>query len=72
MRLKLVAGRNFAKGDLVRINSNPKEEHFCIIAFKKSPTSPEPIAILKALFNDTYIIEKPVSSLISLLVKGKL
>jgi hypothetical protein len=30
------------------------------------------LAILKALFNDTFIIEKPCSELRSLLIKGLL
>lgn len=58
-------------GDLVTVQSMPKQERFCIIGFKKG-TGEEPLAILKALFNDTFIIEKPVSELNCLLVKGVL
>lgn len=60
--------RKFAKGDLVMVKSIPGGERFCIIGFKNN----KEIAILKALFNDTYIIEKPVSELNSLLIKGLL
>lgn len=71
MKVKIAKNESFSKGDLVRVKNMPKEERFCIIGFKESPNA-EPIAILKALFNETYIIEKPVSQLESLLIKGKL
>jgi hypothetical protein len=71
MKLRLVSRGNLAKGDLVIVKSMPKSDHFCIIGFKNDKDS-EPVAILKALFNDTYIIEKPVSELTSLLIRGKL
>lgn len=58
-------------GDLVTVKSMPKEERFCIIGFKKG-AGEQPLAILKALFNDTFIIEKPVAELTCLLVKGVL
>lgn len=72
MRLRVVNSSNFAKGDLVQVKSMPESEHFCIIGFKNIDGSKEPIAVLKALFNETYIIEKPVSELTSLLIKGQL
>lgn len=58
-------------GDLVVVKSMPREERFCIIGFKKGSGN-QPLAVLKALFNDTCIIEKPVSELTCLLVKGVL
>ncbi len=71
MRFKLVTNPGFLVGDLVKVKNMPEDEHFCIIAFKNR-TDDEPIAVLKALFNETYIIEKPISKLSSLLVRGKL
>jgi hypothetical protein len=59
----------FKKGDLVSVKTSPANEHFCIVDFKHRD-SDEPLAILKALFNDTYIIEKPISELKSLLTRG--
>jgi hypothetical protein len=70
MKLRLVPGTSFAIGDLVSVKNMPRNEHFCIIAFRGEKG--EKIAVLKALFNDTYIIEKPVSELNSLLIKGRL
>lgn len=72
MRFKVINNSNFAKGDLVKVKSMPENEHFCIIGFKRIDRDKEPIAILKALFNETYIIEKSVSELTSLLIKGQL
>ncbi len=70
MVLQLV-GTQFSTGDLVVVKSSKKEEPFCIIGFKHNQEQQE-VAILKALYNDTYIIEKPVSELNTLLIKGKL
>jgi|ADurb_Oil_02_Slu_FD_contig_121_202750_length_3125_multi_5_in_0_out_0_4 hypothetical protein len=70
MKLRLVPGTSFAIGDLVSIKNMPRNEHFCIIAFRSE--NGEKIAVLKALFNDTYITEKPVSELSSLLIRGRL
>lgn len=70
MRMKVVKKNNFSKGDLVRVKDMPAGERFCIIGFKEG--GDEAVAVLKALFNETYIIEKPVSKLESLLIKGKL
>lgn len=69
MHLTLVPNPGFNTGDLVTVKSMPAQERFCIIGFKKKGQG-EQIAVLKALFNDTYIIEKPVSELKSLLIKG--
>ncbi|MDD2372891.1 MAG: hypothetical protein WC109_04130 [Syntrophomonadaceae bacterium] len=70
MRLRLVPGTSFAIGDLVSVKNMPRNEHFCIIAVRGEKG--EKTAVLKALFNDTYITEKPVSELVSLLIKGRL
>ncbi|MBO8159649.1 hypothetical protein [Thermosyntropha sp.] len=69
--MKTPEGQFFSKGDLVRVKDMSPGERFCIIGFKKNIEG-ETIAVLKALFNETYIIEKPVSLLESLLIKGKL
>ncbi len=61
----------FHVGDLVSVKNMPREEHFCIIGFKNNPSG-QLLAILKALFNDTFIIEKPLSELNNLLTRGLL
>lgn len=71
MRQKESMCSGFNKGDLVSVKNMPREGRFCIIGFKEKEGS-EPVAVLKALFNDTYIIEKPLSELNSLLIKGLL
>lgn len=71
MTLNQVSNQSFTMGDLVTVKSMPRDEHFCIIGFKDSSNKGK-IAVLKALFNDTYIIEKPVSDLQTLLIKGVL
>lgn len=71
MNRENTADTKFNIGDLVSVKNMPQEEQFCIIGFKNIRQE-EPIAILKALFNDTYIIEKPLSKLKSLLIKGLL
>ncbi|HPF20992.1 MAG TPA: hypothetical protein PLC88_06600 [Syntrophomonas sp.] len=70
MRLKML-DKHFSAGDLVTIKNSRKGEHFCIIGFKYDEDH-QPMAILKALFNETCIIEKPVTELQTLLIKGKL
>ena len=69
--LKVVSNKEFSTGDLVTINGSRKDERYCIIGFKYNEKQ-EKIAILKALFNETYIIEKNISELTSLLIKGLL
>lgn len=71
MKFKLVSSHSFAVGDLVSVQNMPRNEQFCIIGFRTGEEDGK-IAILKALFNDTYIIEKPVSELHSLLIRGRL
>ncbi len=61
----------FSTGDLVTVKNMPRTDKFCIIAIKNNEHE-EPIAVLKALFNNTFIIEKPISELNSLLIKGHL
>lgn len=68
--LNMVSNGQFSRGDLVKIKDSKKDERFCIISIKDGEN--EQIAVLKALFNDTYIIEKPFSELKSLLIKGLL
>ncbi len=70
MKERILTGTGFAAGDLVTVKNMPESERFCIIGFKGNKDNMQPIAVLKALFNDTYIIEKPVSELNSLLIKG--
>ncbi|HPF43603.1 MAG TPA: hypothetical protein PKV15_02795 [Syntrophomonadaceae bacterium] len=71
MKLKLASASRFTCGDLVTVKSLDESKHFCIIAIRHEENQ-EPIAVLKALFNETYIIEKPLTELKSLLIKGKL
>jgi len=61
------AGR-YKVGDLVTVRGMEENEQFCVIGFKSHGR----VATLKALFNRTYIIEKPVEDLHTLLIKGKL
>ena len=71
MQLKIVSAPRFVCGDLVTVKSLEASKHFCIIAVRHGDNN-QPIAVLKALFNDTYIIEQPFTELRSLLIKGKL
>lgn len=61
--------KDFTTGELVTIKGARKDERFCIIGFKANDKN-EKIAVLKALFNETYIIEKNTVELTSLLIKG--
>ena len=62
MQLKLVKPLHFNPGDLVTVRGMPDDRQFCIISIKYN-NQQEPTAVLKALFNETYIIEKPLSEL---------
>ncbi|MEA1961565.1 MAG: hypothetical protein U9N81_09900 [Bacillota bacterium] len=62
---------DFSRGDLVALKGSRKDERYCIIGLKKNEKK-ETIAILKALFNETCIIEKNTAELTSLLIKGLL
>ncbi|MGE5380825.1 MAG: hypothetical protein ACM3NT_07110 [Methylocystaceae bacterium] len=66
--LRRLPEQRFRVGDLVTVRGMGDSEQFCIIGFK----SKDRVAILKALFNRTYIIEKPINELNTLLIKGKL
>ena len=67
--LKIVPEKQFSTGDLVTLKNSRKGEHFCIIGLKIN-NQQQQVAVLKALFNETYIIEKPLTELKSLLIKG--
>lgn len=69
--LKIVPDRQFNTGDLVTVKNSRNQEPYCILGFKNDENS-QKIAVLKALFNDTDIIEKPISELRSFLIKGLL
>lgn len=69
--LRLVPDRQFYKGDLVTVKNSGNQGPYCILGFKENDKN-QKIAILKALFNDTDIIEKPESELKSFLIKGLL
>jgi hypothetical protein len=69
--LRIITDKQFSAGDLVTVKSSRNEGPFCIIGFKINEHKQE-VAVLKALFNDTDIIEKPLSDLKSFLIKGKL
>lgn len=71
MQFKIVDNHKFSIGDLVNVQTMNNQETFCIIGFKTNANK-QTLAILKALFNDTYIIEKPLFELKSLLIKGNL
>lgn len=71
MKLKVVEGSIFRVGDLVTVKTMSPSDQFCILAFKQAEQN-ETVAVLKALFAETYIIEKPISELNSLLVRGRL
>lgn len=71
MNIRIISPQGFTVGDLVTVKSMSLNERFCIIGIKNKPGS-ERIAVLKALFNETYIIEKPFSELRSLLIRGLL
>jgi hypothetical protein len=69
--MKLSQRADFRLGDLVTVRGMKSDEQFCILQLKKDADGAT-TAVLKALFADTYIIEKPLASLSSLLIKGKL
>ncbi len=71
MVIREVTNHNFRKGDLVNVASLEDKLTFCIIGFKNTPKGGR-VAILKGLYNQDLIIEKPVSELNNLLVRGKL
>lgn len=71
MILKDVSELRFKEGDLVTVSSIGDDHHFCIIGFKENRRG-EKTAVLKGLFGQTFIIEKPLTELKSLLLRGRL
>lgn len=72
MKLKVVAeNHQFHVGDLVTVKTMSPADQFCILAFREVEKS-EVMVVLKALFSETYIIEKPLSELNNLLIRGRL
>jgi len=58
-------------GDLVAKKSCNNDIAYCIIDFKAGEKG-ECVAVLKALYNHTVIVEVPVADLENLLPKGRL
>lgn len=58
-------------GDLVTRKSHGNDITFCIIDFKAGQNG-ECVAVLKALYNNTFIVDAPVDDLENLLPSGKL
>lgn len=69
--LKIVPNKQFYAGDLVTVKNSRNQGPYCILAFKVNDNG-QKIAVLKALFNDTDIVEKPITELKSFLIKGLL
>lgn len=58
-------------GDLVTRKSYRNDVTFCIIGFAAGESG-EIIAILKALYNHSFIVDAPLSDLENILAQGKL
>lgn len=58
-------------GDLVTRKSHNNDITFCIIDFT-SDAEGNCVAILKALYNHTLIVDAPIEDLVNMLTKGKL
>lgn len=71
MVIRDVTEKKFKVGDLVTATSLGENLRFCIIGFKERPDG-QVMAVLKGLFNQTFIIEKPVEELNGLLLRGRL
>ncbi len=71
MMVRSLQDRRFRIGDLVTVKSIGDHQHFCIIGFKRKKNG-ESLAILKGLFQETKVIEKPITELQNLLIRGKL
>jgi len=67
--IREVTGHRFNRGDLVKVASLEDKLTFCIIGFRYNLQG-DRIAILKGLFNQDLIIEKPVTELTNLLIRG--
>jgi hypothetical protein len=59
-----VTDHRFREGDLVKVASLNDKLMFCIIGFKTTAKG-DKIAILKGLYNQDLIIEKPITEAIS-------
>jgi uncharacterized protein YqfB (UPF0267 family) len=66
-----VTNHRFREGDLVKVASLDNKLMFCIIGFKTTAKG-DKVAILKGLYNQDLIIEKPTTELINLLIRGQL
>jgi len=66
-----VTDHRFREGDLVKVASLNDNMMFCIIGFKTTAKG-DKIAILKGLYNQDLIIEKPITELTNLLIRGQL
>jgi len=66
-----VTNHRFKEGDLVKVASLDDKLMFCIIGFKDNSRG-DKVAVLKGLYNQDLITEKPVTELINLLVRGQL
>lgn len=58
-------------GDLVTRKSHGHDMTFCIIDFRAGPNG-ECVAVLKALYNQTMVVDAPVEDLVNILTDGKL
>ncbi|MHB1127800.1 MAG: sporulation peptidase YabG [Bacillota bacterium] len=58
-------------GDLVTRKSYLNDVTFCIIDFKANENG-ECVAVLKALYGHTFIVDAPLEDLVNLLPEGKL
>lgn len=71
MNVRDLSARRHKIGDLVSLRSQNNAVTYCIIGFKTSEQG-EKTALLKALFNKTFIKEAPITDLQNLLEKGRL
>ncbi|MGI6551125.1 MAG: hypothetical protein ACOX4Q_14070 [Syntrophomonadales bacterium] len=71
MSVRDVTNHRFREGDLVKVASLDNKLMFCIIGFKTTAKG-DKVAILKGLYNQDLIIEKPTTELINLLIRGQL
>jgi len=61
----------FKVGDLVTRNSYGNDTVFCIMGFKADEEG-RCVAVLKAIYNKTFIVDAPISDLRNVLPDGKL
>lgn len=58
-------------GDLVTRKSHNHDITFCIIDFT-TDNEGNCVAILKALYNNTFVVDAPIEDLVNILTTGKL